>query len=116
MDIDKETNKKIEDLQILEHNLQNVLAQKQNVQLELGEILNALGELKKSEDEAYKIVAGIMIKSDKKNLTFELEEKKKLLNLRISSIEKQEKFIEKEVSELRDEIKDILTKSQKRNS
>ena len=42
MKIDAETGKKIQELQILEQNLQNLLMQKQAFQIELNEIENAL--------------------------------------------------------------------------
>tara|TARA_Y100000310_G_scaffold10531_1_gene11221 strand:+ start:105 stop:455 length:351 start_codon:yes stop_codon:yes gene_type:complete len=113
MTLDKETTQKIQELQILEQNLQNFLAQKQAIQSELNETLNALEELKNSGDEAYKIVSGIMIKSDKKTLSTELEEKKKLLDLRVSSIEKQEALIEKKALSLKEEVTKVIEKSQK---
>ena len=65
MNIEPETNKKIQELQILEQNLQNLIMQKQSVQIELNESLNALEELKISDDEVYKVLGGIMIKADK---------------------------------------------------
>ena len=45
-----------------------------------------------------------MLKSDKKTIISELEEKKKVLELRINSIEKQEKLLEKKVEDLRSSI------------
>lgn len=112
MNFSKESSEKIHELQVLEHHLQNFLAQKQNIQLELNEILNALEELKKSPEEVYKVLSGIMIKSDSAELTTELKEKKKLSELRISSIEKQEKLLEEKAQELKNQI----TKSMKGDS
>ena len=42
MTIDKETEKKIEELQILEHRLQEILMERQNIQIELNGIENAI--------------------------------------------------------------------------
>ena len=64
-DVDKETEKNIQELQILEQNLQSIMMQKQAFQLELSEVENALEELKKSGDEVYKIVGQVMIKAKK---------------------------------------------------
>ena len=114
MDIDSQTTKKIQEFQALEQNLQNFLAHKQSIQLELNEITNALNELKISDDEVYKIISGIMLKSKKENLKKDLEEKKKLLELRISSIEKQEALLEQHTSKLREEINDSLSKKEKK--
>lgn len=94
----------VEDISVLENQLQNFLMQKQAFQIELNEIENALAELKKSDDEVYKIVSGIMIKAEKNVLEKELVEKKKLAEMRISSIEKQEKLAEKNILQLRKEI------------
>ena len=104
MKIDKETGKKIQELQILEQNIQNLLLQKQAFQIELNETTNALEELKKSKDSAFKIVGQIMIKADKKELEKELEDKKNILNLRVNSIEKQEKIFNDKTEKLREEI------------
>lgn len=84
-------DKKIEELQHLESHLQNFLMQKQAVQIELNEIDNALREIKNSSDELYKMVSGVMIKSTKEKLNKELEEKKKIAEMKLASIEKEEK-------------------------
>lgn len=111
MDIDEATAKNIQELQILEQNLQNSIMQKQAIQIELSEISNALKDLKKSDDEVYKIAGGIMLKSNKADLTKELEEKKKILDLRISSIEKQEKNLEEKAGKLKKEVTDSFSKN-----
>jgi prefoldin beta subunit len=110
MKIDEETGKKIQELQILEQNMQSLLMQKQAIQIELNEIENALMELKKSDDEVYKIVGGIMIRSNKAALTLELEEKKKIFGIRISSIEKQEKIFDEKAEKFKEEITNLVSK------
>lgn len=96
--------KKIEELQLTEQNLQNLLLQKQVFQLELVETQTALEELKKSEGDAFKIVGSLMIKAEKGALEKELSKKKELLELRIKSIEKQEKELREELNKKRSEI------------
>ena len=103
------TSKKIEELQALEQHLQNFLSQKQAVQIELNEIENALSEIKETSGEVYKITAGFLIQSDKESVKKELDEKKKLLNIRVEAISKQEKLIEKDVVKLKDEINKLMT-------
>ena len=110
MDIDEATGSKIQELQILEQNLQNQLMQKQTVQIELNEVQNALDDLKRTGDEVYKIIGGVMIRSNKADLLKELSEKQKILELRISSVEKQEKILEEKTGKLRKELTEILTK------
>ena len=110
MNIDAETGKKIQELQILEQKLQNLLMQKQSIQLEMAEITNALDALKDSGDEVYKVVGGIMLKAEKSSLQRELEEKKHVFDLRISSMEKEEKSLEEKLEKLRKEVSEIITK------
>jgi len=104
MELDQETNKKIEELQTLESHMQGFLAQKQTTQLELNEVNNAIEELKNSGEEVYRVFSGVMLKSDKSKLNKELNEKKKVLDARIDSFEKQEKMLEKNASDLRAEV------------
>ncbi|MCX5704399.1 MAG: prefoldin subunit beta [Candidatus Omnitrophica bacterium] len=110
MDIDEATGSKIQELQILEQNLQNLLMQKQTVQIELNEVQNALNDLKKTEDEVYKVIGGVMLRSNKADLLKELSEKQKILELRIFSVEKQEKILEEKTGKLRKELTETLTK------
>ena len=102
--IDKETERSIQELQSLEQAIQNLLLQKQAFQIELSETSNALEELKKTKDDAFKIVGQIMIKTDKAELEKELEDKKKLLNLRLNSIQKQEDLMSEKIERLKEEI------------
>ena len=94
----------IEEIQSLEHHLQNFLAQKQIIQIELQETSNALEELTKTKDDVYKILGAMMLKADKDILSRELTEKKKIAQLRINSIEKQQKNIEERIENLNKEL------------
>jgi len=106
--MDQETRQKIQDLQILEQNLQSILMQKQNIGLELNETVNALEEIKKTKDGVYKMVGSIIVSVDKSKTLEELEEKKKILELRSGSIEKQEESIGNKAMDLQKEIKKLL--------
>lgn len=110
MNIDKETEKQIQELQIFEQNLQNLLMQKQAFQFELSEIENAAEELAKASGEVYKITGQIMIKSKKEDLQKDLKEKQELISLRLKSIASQEKPLSKKAEDLR---KEVLTKLKK---
>ncbi len=106
--MDEKARQKIQDLQVLEQNLQSLLMQKQNVSIEMSEASNALAEIMKTNDSVYKMVGSIIVSVDKAKTISELEEKKKLLELRNASIEKQEKSIESRANELQKEIRQIL--------
>lgn len=95
---------KIQELQITEQNLQNLLMQKQAFQMESAETASALGEIESAGDEVFKIVGQLMVKSDKSKIKSELENKQKLLELRINSIEKQENSLSEKLETLRKEI------------
>ncbi len=103
MKIDKETQEKIDRLQLIEQNLQNVLIQKQTFQTQLLEIENALKELT-NKKEVYKIIGAIMVSSKKEDLEKELNQKKEILDLRLKSIEKQEEKIKEGATELQSEV------------
>jgi len=102
--IDKELQNKIQELQILEQNLQNLLMQKQAFQMELNETENAESELKKAKNDVFKITGQIMVKANKKELEKELSEKKKILDLRLKNIQKQEDQISSFAEKLRQEV------------
>ncbi len=103
-------SKLIEELQIIEHGLQHILAQKQVFQVESQEIKNALEEVKKTKDDIYKTFSGIMIKANKKSLIAELEEREKVIGLRISSLEKQEENLQANSLKLRNKMKSYTDK------
>ncbi len=111
MKVTKEIQHKIQELQITEHNLQTIIMQKQAFQLELNEIESALEEVKKTNDEVYKISGQIMIKSKKDEVEKELEEKMDIINLRIKSIEKQEQILVKKLEGLREEVEKEIKKN-----
>ncbi len=94
------TEDKIQQLQMMEQSLQNILAQKQSFQMQLAEVESALKELA-TASKAYKIIANIMVNSDKGKLKQELEKKKELITLRISTLQKQEENIRRKADELR---------------
>jgi len=95
-------------LQQLQQTLQSVLTQKQQLELELLEIDQALSELGKAGDNPviYKSVGSLLIKSEKAKVSGELTERKELANMRISVLGKQEE-------RLRGQVKELQTRLQK---
>ena len=94
-------------LQQLQQTLQSVLGQKQQVELEQMEINQALEELQKLTDEAviYKATGSLLIKSDRAKVMADLNDRKELLNTRVTVLGKQEE-------RLRVQVKDVQTKLQ----
>ena len=103
MDVSKETEQKIGQLQMFEQSLQNFLGQKQQFQVQLVEVESALNELNNAE-KAYKIVGNIMVETDKSELNNDLQSRKEMLELRIKTMEKQEAQVREKASKLQSEI------------
>jgi|SRR3989344_3736900 len=98
----------IQQLQNIEQHLQVLLAQKQTFQSQLLEIDNALSELEKTNDKVYKIIGAIMVLANKDSTKSELEERKKVLELRIKSIESQERNFKQKAEDIQEElVKDL---------
>ena len=96
--------KKIQEIQILEQNLQNLLLQKQAFNMELSETVAAKREIENAGDEVFKIIGQLMIKSDKSKVKTELSNKERLLELRVKSLEKQEILLTDKIDSLRKEF------------
>lgn len=97
-------------LQQLQQQVQTLARQKQQLEMNENEVERALDELGgMSEDTSiYKSIGGIMAKTNHKDATEELEEKKESLNLRMQQIEKQKQRAEKKLSKLRGKVQDML--------
>ncbi len=95
---------KIQEMQILEQNLQNILHQKQAFQIETSETKSAIKEIESAGDEVFRVIGQLMIKSDKSKMKEELLNREKILDLRLASIEKQEKTLSDRLEEIRGEF------------
>jgi len=96
-------------MQMIEQNLQNFLMQRQQFQMQLIEVQSALEELKGKEN-AYHIVGNIMVSTRQADLVKELSEKKNMLELRISNLEKQESRLKEKSKSIRQEVLEGLQK------
>lgn len=105
----EDTEKKIGQLQMIEQSLQTFMMQKQQFQSQLVEIESALSEIKNT-DKAYKIVGNIMIDADKEELEKDLKEKKEKVELRIQTLEKQERNLKEKASSTQAEVMKQLKK------
>ena len=102
--MNKETQEKIMQLQVIEQNLQNTLAQKQNFQAQATEITNALKEVKETKDKVFKVIGTTMISVNKDKIEKELSSKKEVLDIRIKNLEKQEKQLKEKFESLQSEV------------
>ena len=97
-------------MQQSQQNLQSILAQKQQVEMENTESERALEELQKvsGDEHVYKYAGSILIKSDKKTLIEELEEKKELSKTKTIVLSKQEERIKASLQEQEKKIQEML--------
>ena len=100
-------------LQQTQQNFQSILMQKQQFESEKLETEKALEELKKASDDelVFKHAGTIMIKSNKKDLVEELEERVELAKTKSSLLAKQEERLKITLKEQETKIQEILQNS-----
>ncbi len=97
-------------LQQSQQNLQSIVTQRQHLEMEKAETEKALEELKKSADgdAVFKQAGTILIKSTKKTLVDELEEKVELSKTRSTVLEKQEVRVKETLKEQEAKITEMM--------
>ncbi len=97
-------------LQQLQQNLQAIMMQKQQLEVEMVETDRALQELKKTQpdDAIYKNAGSVLIKTNKEDVTKDLEEKKELSNTRIMVLGKQEARVKENLKEVENKINEMI--------
>ncbi len=99
----EDTDKKIQKLQLMEQNIQQLVAQKQQFQSQLIEIESALSEIDKT-DTAYKIIGNIMVAAPKDEIKKGLNSKKDAAEMRIKAFDRQEEDIKSRAKKIQEEI------------
>ncbi len=97
------TNDQVEQLRVVEEGLSAAVQQKQLYQKQVVEIEHALEELKET-NEAHVIVGSVMIQKDITSLSKELEEKKKMYTLRITTLQKKEDELTLQAQEIQSSL------------
>jgi len=97
-------------LQQLQQQLQTILQQKAQYELAVREAKRAQEEIKDSADDAvmYLSVGTVMMQKKKEVINTKLAEKVETLELRIKSLEKQEKMLQGKFEQLQAQIKAAL--------
>jgi len=97
-------------LQQLQQTFQSVLTQKQQLELELIEIDQALSELEKMTDDTviYKSIGSLLVRTEKSKVTSDLTERKELANMRTSVLGKQEERLRSQLKELQEKLEKDL--------
>ena len=102
-------------LQQSQQNLQSIMTQKQHLEMEKAETTKALEELKKAADgdTVFKHAGTVLIKSTKKELIDELEEKQEMAKTRVTVLEKQEIRVKESLKEQESKITEMMKGSSK---
>ena len=97
-------------LQQSQQNLQSIMTQRQHLEMEKAETEKAIDELKKvaDGDSVFKQAGTVLIKSDKKTLVDELEEKIELAKTRSTVLEKQEVRVKESLKEQEAKITEMM--------
>ena len=97
-------------LQQSQQNLQSIMTQRQHLEMEKAETEKALEELKKiaDDDSVFKQAGTVWIKSNKKTLVDELEEKIELAKTRSTVLEKQEVRVKESLKEQEAKITEMM--------
>ncbi len=96
-----ENAKKLQELQQYQIQLQNVMIQKQELMIQKAEIEEAMRQLEKSnKSEAMKIVGNIIVTKSIEDIKKELQDKYEFVKLKLENLEKLEKKLIKNISEL----------------
>jgi prefoldin beta subunit len=97
-------------LQQSQQNLQSIMTQKQHLEMENAETAKALEELKKvaDGDTVFKHAGTVLIKSTKKELIDELEEKQEMAKTRVTVLEKQETRVKESLKEQESKITEMM--------
>ena len=97
-------------LQQSQQNLQSIMTPRQHLEMEKAETEKALEELKKiaDDDSVFKQAGTVLIKSNKKTLVDELEEKIELAKTRSTVLEKQEVRVKESLKEQEAKITEMM--------
>ncbi|HSQ53151.1 MAG TPA: prefoldin subunit beta [Acidobacteriota bacterium] len=97
-------------LQQLQQNLQGVMAQKQQLTMQLAETENATKELEKLADDAvvYKSIGALLVKAEKVKVSADLVDRKELVKMRVDVLAKQEERLRTQVKELQEKLQQDL--------
>lgn len=97
-------------LQQVQRSLQEILYQRQQLELELTEVENALRELDNLPEDAaiYKSIGTLLIRSEKSKVLEELNDRKEIINMRLTVLGKQEERLRGQLKDLQEKLKQEL--------
>lgn len=114
MDVPQNVQEQLNQFQTYQQQAQSVAMQKQTITLQINESKKALDELSKVDDdnEVYKTAGPLLIKTSKADSESELKDSIEMLEIRMSTIEKQEKRIASKLEELQESLQSAMNQMQ----
>ena len=109
MEISKEVQDKIIQLQNLQRQMQIISAQRQRFDLDVLQTDAALAELEKTNGKVFKAIGAILVESKASDLVKELNEGRTTLNAKIETLKKQEEKLRNKIDELQAAIEKELS-------
>jgi len=89
---------------MLEQNMQKILMQKQAFEMELSETESAIEEIENSDKSVFKIIGQMMIETEKSGISEEMKNRKRIIELRLKSLDKQEEIFMKKLEKNRENL------------
>lgn len=111
-DLSPKVQNQIAQFQQLQQQLQAVLNQKFQMDAQVKEMARTTEELKKSAEDAviYKSIGALLIKADSKEAILkDIEESKETMEVRLKSLERQEKSLRERYQALQDQLNKALS-------
>lgn len=110
-DLPPQIQNQLQHLQQFQQQLQITAQQHLQLESQIKENANALEELDKTEKDAqvYQSVGSILIKKKSDEIKQELQERSESLNVRKTSVEKQEQRLREKVEEIQNKIQGALS-------
>jgi prefoldin beta subunit len=103
--LDQETQAKIQELQMMEQSFQQLLMQKNAFSMEGNETDLIIKEVEKTTGEVSRIFGNqVVIKTTKEEILEDMQNKKKLIDTRMKSIDEQEKEFSTKIETIREEV------------
>jgi len=103
--LDQETQQKIQELQMMEQGFQQLLMQKNAFSMESNETDFIITEVEKTEGEVSRIIGNqVVIKTTKEAILADMKKKKELIDIRMKTIDEQEKEFSEKIEAVREEV------------
>jgi prefoldin beta subunit len=106
-----ELEKLLEQLQKNNQQMQAIMLQKQALMIQNNEIEKALEELEKCEDNVYKSIGPILVKTSKTAMKKELADTKEENDIKLKAIERQETRLKERIKESQERFQDMMKTS-----